>query len=160
MTDMGFENNQEEWKEIWDTSFLKAVAAFYNTDGGRLIVGRRDDGEFIGLMDPKDDAKKISDTISNKLHISPSVHIQDFNGKMCIIIDISAGSRMVSLDGRFYKRVGNTNQELSGDELKAALLDENRLSWLDRTCDVRIEDLSDEAISFFVQSGKKHNQRR
>lgn len=158
MFDMGFENNQEEWKEIWDASYLKAIAAFYNTDGGRMIVGRRDDGEFVGLKDPKGDAKKISDTINNKLHISPNVHIQDFDGKMCVVIDVSSGSRMVSLDSRFYKRVGNTNQELSGDELKVALLGEDRMSWLDRTCDIRIEDLSDEAISFFVQSGKKNKR--
>lgn len=158
MSDMGYENNQEEWKEIWDASYLKAIAAFYNTDGGRMIIGRRDDGEFVGLKDPKSDAKKISDTISNKLHISPNVHIQDFDGKLCVVIDVSAGSRMVSLDSRFYRRVGNTNQELSGDELKVALLGEDRMSWLDRTCDVRIEDLSDEAISFFIQSGKKNKR--
>ena len=155
MSKVDLENNQQEWKEIWDSSYLKAIAAFYNTDGGQMIVGRKDNGEYVGLKDPKDTAKKISDTISNKLCIYPDVHIEDFDGKLCVVIDVSAGGRLVSLDSKFYKRVGNTNQELKGDELSLAILDEYRMSWLDRTCDVKVEDLSDEAISFFVQSGKK-----
>ena len=84
MPAVDLENNQEEWKEIWDSSYLKAIAAFYNTDGGRMVVGRKDDGVIVGLVDPKDTAKKISDTIHNKLHINVSVRIESIESSTCV----------------------------------------------------------------------------
>ena len=158
MSDLGFENSQEEWKEIWDASYLKAIAAFHNTDGGRMIVGRRDDGEYIGLKDPKDTAKKISDTIHNKLHISADVRIESIESKDCVVIEVHPGKRMVDLDGRFYVRVGNTNQTLEGEELRTALLKDEGMDWLDQTCRYTIGDLSPEAISFFIDHGKKRGR--
>ena len=154
MAVVDMENDRFEWKEIWDASYLKAIVAFYNTDGGCMIIGRKDNGEFVGLKDPKGDAKKISDTISNKLHISPDVHIQDFGGKLCVVINVSAGSRMISLDGRFYKRVGNTNQEIKGEDLRKILMKEDGLDWMDRPCKVTKDELSKEAIAYFIKSGK------
>ncbi len=153
MSAVDLENNQEEWKEIWDSSYIKAIAAFYNTDGGRMIVGRSDDGMFVGLADPKDTAKKISDTIHNKLHINVSVRIENIESKDCVIVDVCAGNRKVDLDGRFYVRVGNTNQMLEGEELRIALLNEKGRDWLDQTCDYSLEDLSLDAISFFIGVG-------
>lgn len=128
-----FENNQEEWKEKWDSSYLKAIAAFYNTDGGRMVVGRRNDGPFVGLVDPKDTAKKISDTVHNKLHINVSVHIKNIKNVDCVVVDVYAGNRMVDLDGQFFVRVGNTNQALEGEELRTALLNEKGMTgWIRR----------------------------
>ena len=158
MSDVDFENNQEEWKEKWDNSYLKAIAAFYNTDGGRMVVGRRDDGTFVGLSDPKGDAKKISDTIHNKLHINVNVCIESLESKDCVVIEVSPGKRMVDLDGQFYVRVGNTNQTLEGEELRTALLGEKGMDWLDQTCDYTIDDLSADAISFFIKQGKKRGR--
>lgn len=158
MSAVDLENNQEEWKEIWDSSYLKAIAAFYNTDGGRMVVGRKDDGAIVGLADPKDTAKKISDTIHNKLHINVSVRIESIESKECIIVDVRAGNRMVDLDGQFYVRVGNTNQTLEGEELRTALLNEKGMDWLDQTCDYSLEDLSPEAISFFISKGKERGR--
>ena len=154
MSAVDLENNQEEWKEIWDNSYLKAIAAFYNTDGGRMIVGRRDDGVFVGLADPKDTAKKISDTIHNKLHINASVRIESFESKECVVVDVRAGKTMVDLDSRFYVRVGNTNQALEGDELKMRLLDEKGLQWLDQPCKATLDDLSIDAFKLFISKGK------
>lgn len=158
MSAMDYENNQEEWKEVWNPSYLKVIAAFYNTNGGRLIIGRRDDGSFAGLPDPKDTAKKISDSIHNKMHINADVRIESMDSKDCVVVEVPGGNHLVDLDSKFYVRVGNTNQILEGDELRIALLGERGMDWLDQTCDYKLDDLSPEAISYFINLGKKHGR--
>ena len=158
MSAMDYENNQEEWKEVWNPSYLKVIAAFYNTNGGRLIIGRRDDGSFAGLPDPKDTAKKISDSIHNKMHINADVRIESMDSKDCVVVEVPGGNHLVDLDSKFYVRVGNTNQILEGDELRIALLGERGMDWLDQTCDYKLDDLSPEAISFFINLGKKRGR--
>ena len=53
MVSVPLEDVDEEWKEIWKSEYLKTISAFYNTAGGRFIVGRRDDGTFVGVQDVK-----------------------------------------------------------------------------------------------------------
>ena len=149
------ENDRFEWKEIWKREYLKSIASFYNTDGGRLLVGRNDAGEYVGVKDPKDTAKVISDTVMNKMHFQVFVSIVNIEGKDCVMVDVPSGSRKVDLDGKFYVRVGNTVQTLEGVDLKEVLLNENGLQWLDTPCEISIDDLSKEAISYFVSKGKE-----
>ncbi len=158
ISNLELENSQEEWKEIWDPSHLRAIVAFHDTNGGRMIIGRRDDGSYAGLKDPKDVAKKVSDTIHNKLHINVDVHIEEFDGLKCVVVDVPPGKNMTSLDGRFYTRVGNTDQELEGDELKSAILGDKGVPWMDQICKFTKEDLSEDSIEFFIKNGKKHGR--
>ncbi len=151
---MDIENIDTEWKESWSDKYLKTVAAFYNTKGGRMVIGRRDDGEYIGLQDVKGLVKSISDSIHNKLHIVTETRAADFDGKECIVIDVSKGDSIVDFDGRFYFRVGSTTQQLEGDPLKTILLGEKRLQWLDQPCRSTFDDISAKAISYFVRKAK------
>lgn len=66
---MDIENLDMEWKESWSDKYLKTIAAFYNTKGGRMIIGRRDDGGYIGVRNVKGTVKTVSDSIRNKHHI-------------------------------------------------------------------------------------------
>ena len=155
MAVVDFENDRFEWKEVWKIEYLRPIAAFHNTGGGRLLVGRTDDGEYVGVKDPKGIAKSISDTVMNKMHFQVFVNIDNIEGKDCIIVDVPPGNRMVDLDGKFYVRVGNTVQALEGEDLREVLLNEKGLQWLDAPCEIDIGDLSKEAISFFISKGKE-----
>ena len=154
MAVVDLENDRLEWKEIWKNDYLKAIAAFYNTDGGTLVIGRTDSGDYIGVASPNKLAKEISDTISNKLGIQLAVHIEDVEGKKCIYVEVPAGVRLIQLDGRYYVRVGNTNQELKGENLRKILMKEDGLDWMDKPCKITKDDLSKEAIAYFIKSGK------
>lgn len=149
-----FENYSQEWKELWKSEYVHTIAAFYNTAGGIMTVGRRDDGSIVGVKSPEKTLKSISDTISNKLHIKADVRLISIEGKNCIQIDVPKGRNMVDCDGIFYIRVGNTTQTVSGLELKALLLKENNIQWLDQPSDLTIEDLSADALSFFISEGQ------
>ena len=146
---MDIENIDTEWKESWISKNLKTVAAFHNTGGGRMIIGRRDNGEYIGVPDIKQEIKVVADSIRDKLHIVSNTRAVVIDNKDCIVIDVPKGDKIVDYEGRFYMRVGNTTQMIESDELKKILLEENGMQWLDRLCNIKKEELSKEAISLF-----------
>ena len=152
---MDIENLDTEWKESWSDKCLKTIAAFYNTKGGRMIIGRRDNGEYIGIQDVKATTKSISDSIRNKLHLISETHAVSIEGKDCIIVDVPKGDEIVDYDGRFYFRVGNTTQQLEGNPLKKILLDELGMQWLDQPRDIDPRSLSEDAFRFFLKRGKE-----
>ncbi len=148
------EDVDEEWKEIWRSEYLKTVSAFYNTAGGRFIIGRRDDGTFVGVRDVKGTLKSISDSIQNTLGITADVHAQLFDDQLCIVVIVPKGRSKIDYDGRFYKRVGNTTQTIKREELKDIIADERGIFWMDESSGMTSEVLSADAIRRFVEMGK------
>ncbi len=151
---MDIENIDTEWKESWASKYLKTIAAFFNTEGGRMIIGRRDDGTYVGVPDVKQETKVVADNIRDKLHIMSKTRAEIIEGKECIVIDVLKGNKLVDYDGRFYMRVGNTTQPIEGDELRSILLEERGMQWLDRLSNVAIDDLSQDAFSTLLSKGK------
>jgi len=148
------ETQNLERKEAWSSEWLKIICAFANTDGGVLIIGIRDNGTVIGVKDPHYLLKLIPDDIGNKLDVKISV--KDFieGGKTCIKITVEKSERYILLDSIFYKRVGNTTQKVSGDELYSWMLSNMGISWTDQTTkNVKVNDLSQAAIDFFIKKG-------
>ena len=151
---MFLERANEEWKEVWKPEYLKTVSAFYNTSGGKLIIGRRDDGVDVGVKNAKSTLKSISDSIQNKLNIHPDVDIEEHDGIAIIVIIVPAGKNKIDYDGQFFKRVGNTTQLIKGEELKDIIENERGTFWMDKSSGQRPESLSVDAIQRFVKMGK------
>ncbi|MDD5704166.1 MAG: ATP-binding protein [Dehalococcoidales bacterium] len=59
------ENHTREFKQSWHDEYLKTIAAFANTEGGIVYIGRDDGGEPIGLE--KSDTKKLLEDLPNKI---------------------------------------------------------------------------------------------
>ena len=152
---MTMEDIDEEWKEIWKSEYLKTISAFYNTEGGRFIVGRRDNGTFVGVRDVKGTLKSISDSIQNTLGITVNAHAQLFDDQLCIVIDVPKGRSKIDYDGRFHKRVGNTTQLINREELKDIIANERGTFWMDESSGRMPESLSPDAIRSFIEMGKE-----
>lgn len=45
------ESQNIEWKESWRDEYLKWLCGFANAQGGKLYIGKKDDGAVIGLRD-------------------------------------------------------------------------------------------------------------
>jgi len=125
------ESQAVEYKQNWRNDCLKAVSAFANSDGGKLIIGLDDQGEPSGLKNIKRLLEDIPNTIRNKLGIIPSVERNKKNMKDIIKITIIPCSVPISYNGKYYIRSGSTVQELQGKDLADFLMKKSGSTWDD-----------------------------
>lgn len=152
------ENYDTEWKLIWKSDYLRNIAAFANGEGGKLIIGMSDDGKAIGVDDPKQVAKSISDTVRNRLHIVPDVRIIEEDGVNLIQIDVEKRDFPVDLDGKYYKKSGNTTQEVTGNDLIQLILETRGLTWTDQVLTeskVASAVISQGTLDYIVSKGER-----
>lgn len=57
------EHQQIDWKSKWDKELLKWICGFANAQGGRLEIGKNNNGKVIGL----DNAQKMLDDLPNTI---------------------------------------------------------------------------------------------
>jgi ATP-dependent DNA helicase RecG len=57
------EQHNIEWKETWKDEYLKWISGFANAKGGKLIIGKKDNGKIVGV----NNYKKLMDDIPNKI---------------------------------------------------------------------------------------------
>ena len=102
------ENSKLEWKEPMrtniatgqrdrrmETSLLKTIAAFCNSDGGTLLVGVRDDGSISGI-----EADNFRNQDAMLLHLDEMVQSR-MGAVTCRLI----GAKFVNFDGRTVLRI-------------------------------------------------------
>ncbi|MDR2771721.1 MAG: ATP-binding protein, partial [Clostridiales Family XIII bacterium] len=69
------ENQNLEWKQSWRDEYMKTLCGFANANGGVMEVGRRDDGEIIGVSDTKKLTEDLPNKIRSAMGIIPSIDI-------------------------------------------------------------------------------------
>ena len=90
-----FESNELELKEKLNDKFIKEAVAFLNADGGKIIIGVKDDGTIKGIDNIDETLKQISDIIADKIEpsatdcIKPEILMDD--GKVLISVSILKG---------------------------------------------------------------------
>ena len=118
-------------------SWLKAVSAFANTNGGSLYFGVDNDGEVVGLADAQSDAEFISEAVNTYLDPIPvfSINPQKSNtGKLFLDLTVSAGRQTpyyLNIDGRkmAYVRSGNESIPATSHQLFNLVLKGSNMSW-------------------------------
>ena len=145
---MNMESQTVEWKKEWKDEFLKEIVAFANTDGGFLKIGIDDDGKIVGISNPKQLMKKISDTIANKLSMYPHIAYDETTGTITITVEKSPVP--IDLDGKFFLRSGNTVHVAKGREYDRIVSKRLNISWMDQPVSgIGISDLDQHAIKQF-----------
>ena len=74
------ESQNIEWKESWRDEYLKWICGFANAQGGKIYIGKKDDGTVIGVSDAKKLMEDIPNKIQNKLSIVADVNLLTENG--------------------------------------------------------------------------------
>ena len=118
-------------------SWLKAVSAFANTNGGSLYFGVDNDGQVLGLSDAQSDAEFISEAINAYLDPIPVFSInpqKGKNGKIFLDLNVPAGRQTpyyVNTDGRkmAYVRSGNESIPATSHQLFNLVLKGSNMSW-------------------------------
>ena len=90
------ESETVELKSAVVDDIKKEIIAFANSDGGKLYIGVRDDGEVAGLDDPDGTALQVSNMVrdSIKPDITMFLHYQTIeeDGKKIIEISVQRGT--------------------------------------------------------------------
>jgi len=120
------ENQKLEFKSKWSDELLKVVCAFANSSGGKIYIGINDNGEIVGVINPK---KLLKDVI---------------------VIEILPSNFPVFYEGKIFVRSGSTTQELTGLELSSFLLEKSGQTWDKLPSDAQEKDLDDETIEKFI----------
>jgi ATP-dependent DNA helicase RecG len=148
-----------ELKESWRDEYLKTIAAFANTDGGKLLIGYNDSGIVTGVDKSKKLLEDLPNKIASMLGIIASVTLREDEGKQVIAISVSKCSHPVSYQSRFYTRSGSTTQEVRGSELQQLILKANNMTWDEVSVpQATFDDIDETAVRLFVSHSVEHNR--
>ncbi len=118
------------------TSELKeavvSISAILNKHGqGEVFFGIKDNGTVVGQMIGKDTIKDVTEAIVEHIEpkIYPKVEIEKIQGMSCIVVDFHGMNSPYFAYGRAYMRVGESNKQLSVQEIENQIVRKKRLLW-------------------------------
>lgn len=90
------ESETVELKSIVVDDIKKEIIAFANSDGGKLYIGVRDDGEIVGLDDPDGAALRVSNMVRDSIRpdVTMFLHYRtiEVDGKKIIEVNVQRGT--------------------------------------------------------------------
>ena len=123
------ENQNIEYKSIWDDKYLAWICGFANAQGGKLYIGVDDDGNPVGLKNSHKLMADLPNKISDAMGITVSVNLLHAGKKEYIEINVPPHPVAISCKGVFYYRSGATNQVLKGAALETFILRRRGVHW-------------------------------
>jgi ATP-dependent DNA helicase RecG len=153
------ESQNIEYKSLWHDDYLDWICGFANAQGGKIYIGKDDNGNVIGIADYKDLLEKIPNKLKNQLGMTAEVNLLQENGKHYIEIVVAPYSVPISLRGRYFYRSGSVKQELTGAALNEFLLERIGKKWNSLPVpNVSVADLKQDTLTFFKEKGIKCNR--
>jgi ATP-dependent DNA helicase RecG len=144
------ESQNIEWKESWRDEYLKWICGFANAQGGKIYIGKKDDGTVIGVSDARKLMEDIPNKIQNKLGIIADVNLLEENGLEYIEIVVSPWAFPVNVNGEYHYRSGSTKQQLRGSALTNFLMSKTGIRWDAATVsNITVDDLDKESFDIF-----------
>lgn len=144
------EKQNIEWKESWRDEYLKWICGFANAKGGRIVIGKNDKGEIVGLKNTKKLLEDIPNKIRDLLGIIVSVNLHTINNLDYIEIIVELQPFPVNYKGQYHYRTGSTKQELKGVALNKFMLKKNGKKWDGVPVpSVSVNDLDNDTFEFF-----------
>ena len=122
------ETEAVELKKCLTDSFEKEVVAFLNSRDGKIYIGIDNEGEIIGVSNPDEILRKISDIISNNILPNPTdfitVETSKKENKTIIVVHVHRGTSLYYINkyGRSskgcYIRVGTSCRSMSEEQIE------------------------------------------
>ncbi len=109
------EDQRTEFKTSWEESHLRQLCAMANSQGGSMYIGVNDNGDIVGVKNPKKLLEEIPNTIVHRLNyrdFEVNLHT-DAEGHDYIEVRIAKSNEMISFRNVFYRRIGSTTQAVS-----------------------------------------------
>jgi ATP-dependent DNA helicase RecG len=135
------ESERLEFKTSFGHDTIETLAAFANARGGSVLLGVSDDAEVTGITVSKESANRWINEVKSKTapQLVPDAEEFDVEGKTVVRLVIAEYPvKPVSCKGRYFKRIANTNHQLSVSEVVNMHLQSVNSSW-----------------DFYIRQGKK-----
>jgi len=151
------ENESTEFKSSFGDAVIESLVAFANTKGGKVMIGIDDKGKPVtGFSFGAESLQKWVNEIKNKTQPSliPDIEIIDFKGAKVGELSVKEFPiKPVSFKGRYYKRVKNSNHQLSTNEISELHLKAINASWDGYLShNYELEDISMEKVQEFISA--------
>ena len=148
------ENETAEFKTTFSDEVIETLVAFANAQGGCVYIGITDDRKVKGVDIGKETLQKWQNSIKNKTQpsIIPVIDVITDNGLHVVCIKVNEFPvKPLSCKGRYYKRTGNANHQLSTMEITDMNLQSLQLSWDAYPClNASLEDIDMEKVRKFT----------
>ena len=126
------ESARVEFKESFDREAIETVGAMATSKGGVVLVGVTDKGAVKGVQVGRGTLKEWANQVAQSTdpRVVPDVDVEEALGKQVVIIGVGeAPIKPVSVKGRCYKRVSNSNRVMTPREIAEMHLLSTNTSW-------------------------------
>lgn len=146
------ESETVEFKRKINDKCIESICAFSNTFGGKLVIGISDNLKIIGVIDPEEELRKLSDMISSMI---PSVVIRTevlkIDSTNVIIVEVERSSNLHSFRNIAYVRAGRNNKPINPQELLMMAGESLMVSFDTSPSRVLVEEVSEKHIDEFYR---------
>ncbi len=123
------EKQNIEWKETWKEDYLKWICGFANAQGGKIYIGKNDDGTVTGIANARKLLEDIPNKVRDVLGIIVDVNLYSEEDKDYLEIVTLPSSYPVNYKGEYHYRSGSTKQLLKGAALTQFLFEKTGITW-------------------------------
>ena len=126
----GWDVAKKEQGEYLQQGCIKTLAGFFNSEGGKLLIGVNDNGEILGIEQEVEKLhKKSNDKFLNHMknkfkaklgagnYDLYSTRIINIDGKDIILIECEKSKEPIFTEDKFYVRESVATDELKGQEI-------------------------------------------
>jgi len=150
------ESQNIEWKQSWRDEYLKWICGFANAKGGKIYIGKDDQGSVTGVENFKRLMDEIPNKITSGLGLVCDVNLHQEANKYYIEIEVHPHDVPISFHGKYHFRSGSTKQELQGVALNEFLLRKSGKTWDDVTePSASLDDIDKKAVEAFKKGAMK-----
>ena len=153
------ESDTVEFKTSFDKEAIETLAAFANTKGGTIVIGVQNSGKLGGVQLGKETLQNWTNQIklNTAPSIAPDVSVITVNNRTVVILKIiEYPVKPISYKGKYFKRIQNSNHQMSIHEISALHLKTHHSSW-DHYYDTQhtLEDISLDKVNRFIELANK-----
>jgi len=130
------ESRQLEFKSDISNTFLKTVSAFANYEGGQIIFGVADNGDIVGLDDPKQSCLDIENKINDTIRPQPQYKLAVQEAEKTVTLTVEAGrNKPYTYKSKAYKRNDTATIVVDDLELTRLILQGKNINYEDLPAD-------------------------
>jgi ATP-dependent DNA helicase RecG len=160
----GGESLTVEFKTSFDKEVFETSVALANTKGGVILIGVSDKGETKGIQIGRETLKDWANQISQATEprIIPEIEIEKIDRRKVAVIRIKEFPiKPVSLKGRCFRRVKNSNRIMQPHEIAEMHFQSTGMSW-DKlpSTNVSLDDVDIEKIEKYIESSRDAGRRK